>query len=428
MPKYQLSDLDLDKRRGDRRVLALEALLEKTRTPQELADMWGVHLTSSYRVLERLRKRGCVQRDERSYDSTYSVTEEGVEKLEFLRARLRGVSALSEASHTPAKSEYPDLGATGTLVEGPVALQRLVEVDDIEDVTRRIDPENLAVERKFDGWLSQTAGGRIFSRRGKELTLNFAPIFKAVKKFKGEHLIGELVFWGPGGKMDQPVVTSVAGTADPGSAAKKLLMLEKAGGFFQIVIFDLIAHEGKDISQMAFGDRREILEDLVDTTDEHDERITLSPVFQFRNWKRVFKDALAEGGEGVVFKNMEAPYFWRPLGDREPQPQGVQYKLKAVRSDDFVVFDSRLTEKKSLLVRFGQFHRGELIEIGEVDNFSAKIAKEVLLRLERGPFVMEIAFQERFRKPPGKLRNPRFMRFRDDKPIESAVLPAKFAP
>ncbi len=92
------------------------------------------------------------------------------------------------------------------------------------------------------------------------------------------------------------------------------------------------------------------------------------------------------------------------------------------------MISGRWTDKDSLVVTFGQFHRGEIVIVGEVNNFSAELEEEMEQRLERGPFVVELEFQERFPKPPGRLRNPRFKRFRPDKPIDSVVLPEQFAP
>jgi len=316
---------------------------------------------------------------------------------------------------------YPDLDAIGGVIEGPVALQRLVEIDDITQATKRVPPEKLAVEKKFDGWLVQVAGGRIYSRRGMELTLNFPQIYAAVKDFTGEHFVGELVYWTPAGKMNEPTVTKVAMTADPREAMMKTKALP---GYFQYVLFDMIGFEGEDISKESFGNRRLDLKKIVRTS----RHLAISPLYTFARWHDVYNEALAEGGEGVVLKNIEAPYFWRPLGEREPKPTGVQFKLKAVRTDDFVVTSAYVTEKESLIARFGQFWHGEYVEVGEVNNFSADVEREIVERLKKGPFVMELAFQERFEKPPGRLRNPRFVRFRDDKPIESVTLPQQFAP
>jgi ATP-dependent DNA ligase len=333
------------------------------------------------------------------------------------------------------ENNYPDLDGGGGLVEGPVSLMRLIEVDydefsktgiDALPSRKALSEDMIAVEKKYDGWLCQVAGGRIYSRRGIELTENFLDIAREVENFRGEHLIGELVYWDHiAGKMDEPSVTRVAGTESPDQAVRKMKELESTG-FFQIVLFDIIAKKNRDISKLPFEERRKILEDIVETEDDRRERVTKSPIYDFSEWKRIFETAISVGGEGIVLKNMEAPYFWNPMGLREPRPLGTQWKVKAVHTDDFVVFSWRKSDKDKVLLRFGQFCKGEIVEVGEVNNLSREREKEVIELLEHGPFVAEIEFQERYKRYPGRLRNPVFKRIRLDKPIESASLPKEY--
>jgi ATP-dependent DNA ligase len=374
--------------------------------------------------LNRLNDWGMVYKSKPSGGLiTYKITDYGKEVLAHPEKMEEKALGEEPKQKRTAKVEdlYPDLGAYGGVVKGPVALMRLVEVTDVSQVTRRIPAKEFAVERKFDGWLCQVAGGRIYSRRGMELTEKFIPIYKTVGGFTDDHLIGELVYWTPEGKMDETSVTRVAGTADPEEAYAKLKAMP---GTFQLIAFDVIARGDEDISDRPFYRRREILEKMI----RPGKHLALSAVYPFDKWRKAYEEALAEGGEGVVFKNMQAPYLWRKLGEREAQPVGVQYKLKAIRTDDFVVFNASRGEKGRLLLHFGQFWKGRLIPIGEVDNLSEENEKEAIKRLNEGPFVVEIAFQERYPKPPGHLRSPRVVRFRDEKPIDSATLPREYAP
>jgi hypothetical protein len=352
---------------------------------------------------------------------TYKITEYGREVLAHPEKMEEKGMGEEPRQTVAAEDLYPDLGAIGGVVSGPVALMRLVEIDDVSQMTRKVSSKDLIAERKFDGWLTQVVGGRIYSRRGMEMTQKFIPIYKVVGGLTDDHIIGELVYWTPEGKMDHPAVTRVAGTADPEEAYAKLSAMP---GIFQFIAFDVIAHNGKDISKRPFHERRIILEKLIRPS----KHLGLSKLYPFEKWKKAFEEALAEGGEGVVFKNIQAPYIWRKLGEREPQPVGVQYKLKAIKTDDFVVFGSSRGEKGSLLLHFGQFWKGKIVPVGEVNNLSQENEKEALARLKEGPFVVEIAFQERYSKPPGHLRNPRVTRFRDDRGIDSATLPREYAP
>lgn len=434
MERYRVTAEDLAKRIPGRRSMALKLLAAKDITPAELAKLWDVHPTTAYRLLVNLTKKGYARRhdDTKGFNGIYSATDKGLGKLGF----LEGLDARKTAAQ-PLGNLYPDLGKLSNLVDGPVALQRVVEVDydvfirkGIEALPTRVplSEEQIACEKKFDGWLSQVAGGTLYSRRGMDLSGKFPPIDKALSQFQTDHLVGELVYWSAQtGKMSQPDVTRIAGTDDPDEAAQKMSEMEN-NGVYQIILFDIIAHEGEDISRKPFRERRAVLESLIDTTDSRKHRITLSPIYDLDKWQAVFKAALDEGGEGVLLKNLTAPYIWRPLGEREATPAGTQWKVKAVRSDDFVAYGAYRSDKEKLIVRFGQFWKGELIEVGEVGSLSADNENEILKRLKKGPFVFELLFQERFGKPPCRLRNPKFYRFRDDKPIESAVLPSACVP
>lgn len=433
MERYRVTPADLSKRIPGRRSMALKLLAGKNMTPSELADLWSVHPTTAYRLLASLTKKGYASRQEdtKGFGGIYSATDKGIGKLGF----LQGLDAKKVVQ--PVANLYPDLGKPSELVDGPVTLQRIIEVDYDEFVQKGIDAlpsrvtlteEQLSCEKKFDGWLSQTAGGTLYSRRGKNLSGKFPPIDRELASLEGEHLIGELVYWSrETGKMNESDVTRVAGTDDPDEAAHKMSELERKG-FYQVILFDILANEKEDISKQPFKERRAILEGLIESTDSRKHRVTLSPTYELDDWRKVFKAALDEGGEGVVIKNNAAPNLWRPLGEKEAKPAGTQWKIKAVRTDDFIAFSAYLSEKESLIVRFGQFWKGELIEVGELNNFSAENTTEVAKRLKKGPFVFELAFQERFGKPPCRLRNPRFVRFRDDKPIESATLPPDCVP
>jgi len=415
-----LSYVSESPKRTWRDVLAV-VIVKGELTAKDLSKFIGVAHAEACVRLKRLQQWGMVRvsGNQRNGTRIFEVTDYG--NLVHANPTESPKEVVEETEVSDTDEAYPALDDLWGIIDGPVSLQRLVAIDDVAEATRHVPAANLAVERKFDGWLCQVAGGRIYSRRGKELTKNFPQILSAVGRFRGEHLIGELVYWGPDGKMDQPMVTTVAGTADPEEAIAKASQLP---GIFQIVLFDVIGVDGRDVSKQPFKERRKRLESLVRPS----RHLALSPIYPFARWREAYDAALAEGGEGVVLKNVDAPYFWRPLGEREEKRVGVQYKLKARKTDDFIVFNIAFSEKKRLLMRFGQFWKGELVEVGEVDNLSMDTTREAIEHFKRGPFVTELSYQERFPKPPGRLRNPVFERFRPDKPIESVTLPAKYAP
>ena len=93
MPRHRLGAEDRAKRRGDRRLLALEALAAaqvraRGVTPNGLAHVWVVHPSSAYRVLERLRKAGSVNRTGRGLGAIYTITEVGANRMSWLKAKF----------------------------------------------------------------------------------------------------------------------------------------------------------------------------------------------------------------------------------------------------------------------------------------------------------------------------------------------------
>ncbi len=314
------------------------------------------------------------------------------------------------------------------LGDEPVALMRRVGVCDVEEAkaameARDVPPDSLMVEPKFNGWLTQVVNGRFWSRRGKELTRKFPEIESQIKGFKRDHLLGELVYWGPNGYMEEPAVTHVAGTKDPASAVRKLREVEREGGQFQLVLFDVIAVNGRDISQQSTAERADMLDKMV---RQETQDVAFSPIYDLSSWKTVYEDNLCLGGDGVVLKNPEAPYLWRPLGEHEARPHGYWYKLKPSSTDDFVVRGTHRGPKGKLLLELAQYHKGKLVFVSDMNNLSMKKEEEVLRRLKRGALVVEVEFQSRFPDPPGALQHPRFVRFRDDKNPRDVTLPGEY--
>lgn len=316
------------------------------------------------------------------------------------------------------------LGAPGSrLGREPVSLMRLVEIDEVQEAIDSVgDEDRLWVEPKYNGWLIQVVDGRIYSRRGKDLTRKFRDIASQVAQYRGSHLLGELVYWNADGVMEEPAVTHVAGTKDPDEAHAKL---EAMPGSFQLSLFDLIADRGRDISSLSTEARRDRLEALVRRQSWD---VALSPVHPFRAWEPLYDEVTALGGDGVVLKNRDARYYWARLGETERRPMGVWFKLKPSLTDDFVVSGAHYGPKGRLILELSQYNDGELVFVSEMSNIARDLEPVLAKRAERHLFVVEVEFQDRFPDPPGALQHPRFVRLREDKHPRQVQLPERYAP
>jgi len=311
-----------------------------------------------------------------------------------------------------------------SLITGPVALMRLVTVKTISDLDRLmtrmgLPPQDASVETKFNGWLTQAAGGRLYSRRGQDLTDKFPHIAKLVAPFRKEHLIGELVYFDENGVMQEPAVTTIAGTKDHREAIRKM---KEMPGHFDYVVFDVLAADGQDITDQSTSVRRAVLDECFCNSG-----LTLSNPQPLSMLQKVYDEGVAAGGDGVVIKNLRAPYLWKPFGQSEVQPVGYWWKLKPAFTDNFVVTGVHYGRKGKLVAELSQYHQGRLIDVSEVSNFSAPVAKELIQRITKGVFLVEIEYLSRSPEPPGALLNPRFIRFREDQDLDSAQLPEKYS-
>jgi len=301
----------------------------------------------------------------------------------------------------------------------PVALMKLTEVKDADEVLKGHDREDIVVESKFDGWKAQVIkdGGKIgiFSRRGEEVTGNFPSIAKALSDLPDGTLVeGELVYWDKD-KQDVTKVTSLAGS----SAEKAVEKAKSLPGKMRLHLYDILWHKGKNVADEPFSKRRGLLESAVKTSDS----VQLSKQSPFSEWQETMNKAVESGGEGIVLKLKSAKYHWKPKGETEPKPADTMWKYKGGAgkhgSDDYVVYGTAESKTGKLMAQFGQYHKGKLYAISEIDNFSAENEAEIKKRLGKGPFVIEIGFQERV---PGGLRHQKFLRFRDDKKPKDATM------
>lgn len=301
----------------------------------------------------------------------------------------------------------------------PIALMRLTQIEDPDELLKDFNKENIIIEEKLDGWKTQIINSngiiKIYSRKGEDKTENFPNLIKHLSFLPKNTMVeGELVYW-ENGKQEESKVTSIAGSSPENSIEKQ----KELPGEMKIHLYDILWLHGKNISKEPFGNRRKLLEKIVKQSDY----IKITKQYDFDNWQDAMNEAVESGGEGIVLKIKNESYEYKDLGENEPKPKGVMYKYKGgigkSETDDYVIFDYDISEKGNLKAFFGQYYKGKLYYISDISNFSEENEEKIKNKLKDGHFVVELGFQERL---PGGLRHQKFIRFREDKSPKDATM------
>lgn len=195
-------------------------------------------------------------------------------------------------------------------------------------------------------------------------------------------------------------VSGMLALASPTAAARKA---EAIGATF--MAFDLLMLGGEDLRRETLAYRTERLNELA-VEAEWGSHVTLVP--QYPVSEAVYDAFLKHGFEGAVVKETTAMYGGRGW-----------WKIKPTLSDDYVVMG--FEEGKNGWaggpgkIVFGLYLAGELVEVGKCrikdDRMRRQATDDPDSLIGR---VLEVRFQER--TADGRLRFPRFLRWRDDKP------------
>ncbi len=330
----------------------------------------------------------------------------------------------------PLKKELEKLGAP----------KRAVRVADTELMLAETREEAFSkagwvFELKLDGYRLRAARedgeAKLVSRNGHDMTAAFPEIARAVAALPYEGLIldGEIVVADDAGR---PSFNRLQNRARLSSLPLiKRAAVETPATFY---VFDLLAFEGYDVRPLPLVKRKAVLAKLLPRAGA----LRYSDHFETKG-EELYEHVVQLGLEGIMAKQADAPY----RGGRSAN----WLKIRADRTDDFVVVGySRPKGSRggfgALLV--GGYVDGKLTFIGRVGSgFDAKQLKEVGAELEAavrpttpceaGPIpqgddvvwveprlVIEVRYKEI--TPDGLLRQPVFMRFRDDKEPKDCVM------
>src|SRR5216110_1551762 len=284
-------------------------------------------------------------------------------------------------------------------------------------------------ELKLDGYRvragREQAEARLLTRKGNDISAAFPELARALAAlpFEGFILDAELVVPDEAGRPSfqrlQNRVRVSRGLEVRRGAVETPAVL---------YVFDLLAFEGYDLRPLSLEQRKALLEQIVPRVGP------LKYLSHFeKDGEALYEQVVKMGLEGIVAKKADAPY----RAGRSPN----WLKIRADRTDDFVVVG--FTRPKGSRSGFGALdlgaHQdGKLVYGGRVGSgFTDAELKDVSAALERGirptpafsgpvptdaghtwvepALIAEVRYKEW--TDEGLLRQPVFVRFRDDKPV-----------
>jgi bifunctional non-homologous end joining protein LigD len=327
----------------------------------------------------------------------------------------------------PLRRELTKLGAPRRAVTAAECEPMLAETR-AEPFTR----SGWVFEAKLDGYrmrVAREAGeAKLLTRKGRDATPAFPELARAITALPFEGLVmdGELVILDDAGKPSFQRLQNRARLS--GALEIRRAAVEWPASLF---LFDLLAVEGHDVRPLPLETRKRLLGKLLPQAGP------LKYCEHFSDGVALYAQAERLGLEGIMAKKADAPY--------RAGRSANWLKIRADRVDDFVVVG--FTAPQGSRGGFGALHLanyvdGELTYAGRAGSgFTTQQLDEVaadLARLTRatpactgpvpaGPghgwvepeLVVEVRFKEWTNE--GLLRQPVFLRFRDDKKPEECV-------
>jgi bifunctional non-homologous end joining protein LigD len=290
-------------------------------------------------------------------------------------------------------------------------------------------------EVKLDGYRMRAVkeGGtaRLITRNGNDYSAAFPELIRPIAALPYSDLLmdGELVILDEQGR---PSFQRLQNRARIGRAPDiRHASVETPGTLY---LFDLMAVEGFDLRSLPLVKRKALLRKVLPEAGP----LKYSEHFE-KDGEALYDRAVGMGLEGIVAKQADSPY--------KSGRSDLWLKIRADKTGDFVVVG--YTAPKGSRGGFGALHLGgyadgKLIYAGRAGSgFTGQMLKEVGDRLQalatpRPPFEgpvpaekeshwvkPELVAEVRYKEVTGDglLRQPVFLRFRDDKRPEECVIP-----
>jgi bifunctional non-homologous end joining protein LigD len=290
-------------------------------------------------------------------------------------------------------------------------------------------------EVKLDGYrmraVKEDGAARLITRNGNDYTAAFPELARPIAALPYSQVLmdGELVILDEAGRPSFQRLQNRARIARAPDI--RHASVENPGTLY---VFDLMALEGYDLRELPLVKRKALLKKILPEAGP----LKYSEHFE-KDGEALYDQAVGLGLEGIVAKQAESKYH----SGRSDK----WLKVRADKTGDFVVVG--YTAPKGSRGGFGALHLGAYIDgklryIGRAGSgFSSKQLDEVAAELERlatnkppfdGPIpaekeshwvAPELVAEVRYKEVTGDglLRQPVFLRFRDDKKPEECVMP-----
>ncbi len=308
-----------------------------------------------------------------------------------------------------------------------------------EDVSKLGDVSQWSAEHKWDGIRAQVIirENELFVwSRGEELVTDKYPEFESFIKYipNGTVLDGEILPFINGNIANFNTLQTRIGRKNISKS-----LLEKTPVILKA--YDILEWKGKDIRQLTFRARREILEKLLQQIDSVDLPLQLSETIRLNSWEDMASErekSREMRSEGLMIKNWDSTYnvgrkkgdWWKWKVDPLTIDAVLTYAMRGHgrRSNLFTDYTFGLWDSdKKELVTFAKAYSGLTdAEFRKVDNWIKKNTLERFgpVRSVTPELVFEIAFEgiafSKRHKSGIATRFPRILRWRQDKKINEA--------
>ena len=313
----------------------------------------------------------------------------------------------------------------------PFYLAYAVE-DEVENIGT---PSEWSAEWKWDGIRGQLIKrqGEVFLwSRGEELVTDKYPEIQAMSSFlpDGTVLDGEILAFKDNLPLDFQAMQKRIGRKTVSTKLLKDIPVV-------FMAYDVLEHNGIDIREHSFNNRRQYLESIIQETNQSS--LLLSPNIEYQSWedlKKIRSTSRERKVEGIMLKKKDSSY-------KQGRVKGEMWKWKVepYTVDAVLTYATRGHGRRANLYTdytFGLWDNGQLVtfakaysgltdlEFQEVDRFVRQHTLERFgpVRMVEAKLVFELAFEglalSSRHKSGIATRFPRIKRWRKDKKAEEA--------